>query len=157
MDGVRLADATPDDEPTLFALFSSVRSEELSMHGWDSTLKNTILRQQFDAQRRGHRSQYNTAREQLILAEGRPVGWALLDRSAPAWHCVDIAVCAEHRRRGIATEVLRTWQREAEAARCTITLAVLRTNPGARALYDGLRFAVVGQTETHWLMEWRPK
>jgi ribosomal protein S18 acetylase RimI-like enzyme len=154
MHTIAFTEVQADDEAALFALFSGVRAEELAMADWDAPLRNRVLRQQFDAQRCGYRAQHPAAREQLILLDGRPVGWAVLDRSGPAWHCVDIAVAGEHRRQHIATQVLRAWQQDAAAAHRGIALSVLRTNAAARALYDGLDFLVVGETDTHWLMEW---
>jgi ribosomal protein S18 acetylase RimI-like enzyme len=154
MHTIGFTDVQAGDEAALFALFSGVRAEELAMADWDAPLRNKVLRQQFDAQRRGYRAQYPAACEQLIRLDGCPVGWAVLDRSGPAWHCVDIAVAAEHRRQHIATHVVRAWQQEAAAVDRGIALSVLRTNAAARALYDGLGFFVVGQTDTHWIMEW---
>jgi ribosomal protein S18 acetylase RimI-like enzyme len=155
MQEITLTPVGNDDEAVLFALFSEVRAEELAMAGWDAALRDLVLRQQFAAQRRGHRAQYPAASELLILLDGRPAGWTVLDRSGPMWHCVDIAIGREFRRRKIATHVIRAWQDEAAAAGCGIVLSVLRTNHAARALYDGLGFRPAGQTETHWEMEWR--
>jgi ribosomal protein S18 acetylase RimI-like enzyme len=155
MDDITFMPVRPEDEQALFALFAEVRAEELAMAAWDPTLRDAVLRQQFAAQRRGHRAQYPAASELLILLDNRPVGWTVLDRSGPMWHCVDIAIAREHRRRKIATRVIRAWQDEAAAAGCGIGLSVMRTNRAARALYDGLGFRPVGQTETHWMMEWR--
>lgn len=144
-----------DDEPALFALFSAVRAEELAMDTWDPALREVVLRQQFDAQRRGHRAQHPTATEYLILAGEQPVGWTVLDRSGPTWRCVDIAIGIEFRRRRIASEILRRFQHEAAAAHYGIGLMVLRSNVAARALYDGLGFRQSGGTDTHCYMEWR--
>lgn len=92
MDAVMLRTVRPEDETALFALFAAIRSEELAMAGWDAALRDLVLRQQFDAQRRGHRAQYPAASEQLILFADRPIGWMVFDRSGPTWHCVDIAI-----------------------------------------------------------------
>lgn len=155
MDAVMLRTVRPEDEAALFALFAAIRSEELAMAGWDAALRDLVLRQQFDAQRRGHRAQYPAASEQLILFADRPIGWMVFDRSGPTWHCVDIAIAPEFRRRKIATDILRTIQDEAAAARRAIGLMVLRSNAAARALYERLGFRTSGGTGTHWFMEWR--
>ena len=146
----------PDDEAALFALFAGVRARELAMDGWDAALRDMVLRQQFEAQRRGYGAQHPNAREMLLLIDGRPVGWAVLDRSDRAWHLLDIAIDADQRGKGIATRVLRAWQDEAAVEGRAIALSVLRTNAPARALYDRLGFHVAGESETHWRMEWRP-
>lgn len=154
-DAVTLRKLAPEDESAWFALYSAVRAEELLMDGWDAALRDLVLRQQFDAQRRGNRTRYPASREHLILVGDRPVGWVVLDRTVPTWRCVDIAIAAEHRRQGIARGVLRAFQDEAGAAHCAVSLMVLRSNASARALYDDLGFRITGGTETHWLMEWR--
>ena len=154
METVALRPAAPDSEATLFALFAAVRSEELAMAGWDAPLRDMVLRQQFDAQRRGYRAQYPAAATSLIMLQDDPVGWTILDRSGSPWHCLDIAVVSGARRRGIATQVIRTWQDEATRAHCRIALSVLRTNAAACALYAALGFRVSGETETHWHMLW---
>ncbi len=155
MTAVTVTASQPEDEPALFRLFATVRAGELAMDGWDPALRDLVLRQQFDAQRRGHRAQHPSANTQLIRVENRPAGWIVIDRSGPAWHCVDLAIAPEFRRKGIATGVLRALQDEAAAAGRAITLMVLHSNVAARALYDGLGFRAIGGTETHWTMEWR--
>ena len=153
---ISLKTVQPEDEAALFGLFAAVRARELVMEGWTAALRDTILRQQFDAQRRGYRAQHPDAREMLILVDGRPCGWAVLNSSAAAWHLLDVAIDVDRRREGIATSVLRTWQSEAAAEGRAIALSVLRTNGPARALYDRLGFQVMEESETHWRMEWRP-
>lgn len=154
MTTVALRPAAPDDEDTLSALFAAVRSEELGMAEWDAPLREVVLRQQFDAQRRGYRAQYPAAATSLIMLEDCPVGWTILDRSGSPWHCLDIAVVSRARRRGIATQIIRAWQDEAARAQCGIALSVLRTNAAACALYGALGFRVCGESETHWHMQW---
>src|SRR5438128_7637801 len=127
MDAIGFRTVGPDDEPAWFALFAAVRGEELAMAAWDAAFRDIVLRQQFHAQRSGYRAQHPSASELLILLDDRPVGWTIIDRSGPTWHCLDIAVVTEHRRRGIATRVIRGWQRKAAADRRAISLSVLRT------------------------------
>ncbi len=155
MDAIGFKTVGPGDEHAWFALFAAVRAEELAMDEWDAALRDSVLRQQFHAQRSGYRAQHPGASELLILLDDRPVGWTIVDRTGPAWHCLDIAIAADHRRRGIATRVIRQWQVEAAASRATIGLSVLRTNGPARALYLALGFRVAGRTDTHWELEWR--
>jgi ribosomal protein S18 acetylase RimI-like enzyme len=154
-DAITLTPVLTDDEAALFALFAPIRAEELAMDAWDPALRDLVLRQQFDAQRRGHRAQHPGASEQLILVDDRAAGWIAVDRSGPAWQLVDIAIAPEFRRRKIASRILRTLQDEAALAGCGIGLMVLRSNVAARTLYDGLGFRTTGGTETHWIMEWR--
>lgn len=154
-DAISLKALCAGDEAALFALFAPIRAAELAMDAWEPALRDRVLRQQFDAQRRGHRAQHPGANEQLIIVDDRAAGWIAIDRSGPAWHLVDIAIAPEFRRRKIAFRILRSLQDEAAAAGRAIGLMVLRSNSSARTLYDGLGFRTIGGTETHWIMEWR--
>ena len=147
-------DLTPSTDATLYALFAEVRAEELAMDGWEPALRDLVLRQQFDARRRGYRAQYPQAREYEILAGSVPAGWGVIDRVAPVWCLVDIAVTRQWRRRGIAATIVRRWQDEAATARCGMRLSVLIANAPARALYERLGFRAIDQSETHVQMEW---
>jgi ribosomal protein S18 acetylase RimI-like enzyme len=149
---VELAEA---DEATLYGLFAGVRAAELAMDGWEPALRDLVLRQQYDARRRGYRARYPHAREYAIVAGGTAAGYGVIDRSAPFWRLVDIAVAHDWRRRGIAAGVVRRWQDEAAAARCGMRLSVMHGNTAARALYDRLGFRVTGEDGTHVEMEWQ--
>jgi ribosomal protein S18 acetylase RimI-like enzyme len=154
LQAIALRPLHAEDETALFTLFSRVRAEELAMDTWEPALRQTVLRQQFDAQRRGRRADHPAAREYLIVFDEQPVGWTVLDRSGPTWRCVDIAIAIEFRRRRFASEVLRRFQQEAASSGCRVGLMLLRSNAAARALYDGLGFRLAGETDTHWYMEW---
>jgi len=148
-------DLTPADDAVLYPLFAAVRGEELGTDAWDPSVSGLVLRQQFDARRRGYLAEHRDAREYLITVDGVAAGWGMLDRTAPAWRLIDIAVVKAWRGRGVATGVIRRWQREAAAAGCRVTLSVLYGNNAAQALYERLGFRVVAETATHLEMEWR--
>jgi ribosomal protein S18 acetylase RimI-like enzyme len=143
------------DESVLFALYSAVRADELGMESLDPALRSQILQFQFEAQRRGYREQFPAAERRLILRNGSPIGWLILDRSGSALHPVDIAIVAEEKGRGVGTGVIRSLQDEAGAEKRPVVLTVLRTNDRAMALYLRLGFRVIEETQTHRLMEWR--
>jgi ribosomal protein S18 acetylase RimI-like enzyme len=148
-----LKDVGQDGEAALFQLFAAVRCEELMMEQWEPALRNQMLRLQFEAQRRGCREQFPGADARLILRDGSPVGWVIVDRSGPMLHCVDIAILSEARNTGLGTRVLRALQEEAAAAGRPVALTVLRSNVRARGLYLRLGFRVIRETDLHTLME----
>lgn len=155
MDTLALGDVR--DQAGWFDLFSRVRAEELGMQAWDPQLRDQMLRLQDQAQRRGYLAQFPSSDTRLILRKGEPIGWLIVDRSGATLHCVDIAVVPEARNQGVATWVWRTLQDEAAATARPLVLTVLRTNVRALALYVRLGFRVVGETDAHVLMEWRPE
>ncbi len=155
MDDITLRDLRADDEPALFQLHMAVRSEELGMQNWEPELRDRMLRIQFDAQRRSYRERFPHADERLILRDGSPVGWVIVDRSGPKMQCLDIAIVSEERCRGAGTRVFRALQEEATVADRPLALMVLRMNVRAHALYFRLGFRVVAETDLHLMMEWQ--
>jgi ribosomal protein S18 acetylase RimI-like enzyme len=156
MSTLELKDVGADDEVVLFQLFTAVRSEELRMDHWGPDLRTQMLRLQFEAQRRGYREQWAGVCERLILCDGSPVGWLIVDRSGLVMRGIDMALVPEARNAGVGTRVIRALQAEVAGSAGTFVIAVLRTNVRARALYDRLGFIVTGDTDLHTMMEWRP-
>jgi len=154
MDAITVTTARPEDEATLFDLFCSVRTEELGMQGWDGSLRNQILRLQFDAQRRGYRQRF-AADDQVIRSGDSAIGWVVVDRSGAVLRCLDIALVSKARGRGIGTQVLRALQAEAASSGRPLVVSVLRTNLRAVALYTRLGFRTGSRTDAHVSMEWR--
>jgi ribosomal protein S18 acetylase RimI-like enzyme len=143
------------DEVALFELYTAVRAEELGMWGWDAELRNQMLRFQFEAQRRGYREQFPGADERLILLDGSPIGWIIVDRSGTELRGIDLALLPEERNKGVGTLVIRTLQEEAAAESRPMVLSVLTLNVRAFGLYVRLGFRVTSETDTHTVMEWR--
>ena len=143
------------DEVALFELYTAVRAEELGMRGWDAELRNQMLRFQFEAQRRGYREQFPGADERLILRDGSPIGWIIVDRSGTELRGIDLALLPEERNKGVGTRVIRTLQEEAAAESRPMVLSVLTHNVRAFGLYVRLGFRVTSETDTHTVMEWR--
>ncbi len=155
MDTVTYENIDARSNPTLFALFSSVRSDELGMQGWDRQLRESILRIQFEARRRGYCEQFPAAEWRLIVRNGKSVGWVVVDRSGDALHGVDIAIVNEERSQGIGRIVIQTLKDEAAAGGRPFVISVQRANVRAAALYIRLGFRVMSEDDVHTLMEWR--
>jgi ribosomal protein S18 acetylase RimI-like enzyme len=143
------------EEAALFQLYTAVRAEELGMQDWDPELRNQMLRLQFEAQRRGYREQFPAADERLIVRDGSPVGWIIVDRSGTELRAIDMALLLAERNRGVGTRVIRGLQQEAAAGNRPMVLSVLTLNVRALGLYVRLGFRVIGETDTHAIMEWR--
>src|SRR4051794_32633720 len=71
----------------------------------------------------------------------RLVGYLIVSRYVDAWHVMNVAVAADQRRRGIASELLGAlFERTGEEGRRGYTLEVRVSNAGAIALYERLGF-----------------
>ena len=155
METLTFKDVGPNDHAALFRLFAAVRAEELGMGGWDAGLRDQILRLQFDAQRRGYADRFPGADERMILRDGVPIGWLIVDRTGTRLHGIDIGLLAEERRQGIGTQIIRALQEEAAGDGRPMTLTVKRQNVRAMALYVRLGFLTVSEDDVHLVMEWR--
>jgi [ribosomal protein S18]-alanine N-acetyltransferase len=73
--------------------------------------------------------------------DGDLVGYAFVSRYVDAWHVMNVAVDPEHRRRGVATELLqRLFEITSADQRRGYTLEVRVSNTDAIRLYERLGF-----------------
>jgi [ribosomal protein S18]-alanine N-acetyltransferase len=71
----------------------------------------------------------------------RLVGYLIVSRYVDAWHVMNVAVAVDHRRRGVASELLGAlFERTREDGRRGYTLEVRVSNAGAITLYERLGF-----------------
>ena len=145
----------PDDEPFLYRVYASTREEELRPVPWTAAQKEAFLRQQFQAQHAFYQKQYASARFEIVLRDGQPIGRLYVARGDDAIRIVDIALLPEHRGAGIGTGILRDLLAEAAAAGKPVRIHVERLNP-ARHLYERLGFVLVADSGVYCLMEWAP-
>lgn len=81
----------------------------------------------------------------VAVDDGRIVGWLGLWLAPDEAHVLDVAVAADHRRRGVASHLVEVARSAAVATgRRHVTLEVRRGNVGARRLYAALGFVEVG-------------
>ena len=153
---VHLRPVTHEDQPFLYRLYASTRTEELSAVPWSEEQKQAFLKMQFSAQSHDYRKNYPDAALQLIVRDGQPAGRLYLDRRERAICIVDIALLPEHQRAGIGSALLRELIAEANAAGKPLTLHVEKFNP-ARRLYQRLGFVETGDNGVYLQMERVPE
>jgi ribosomal protein S18 acetylase RimI-like enzyme len=68
---------------------------------------------------------------------------------------VELQILSERQNQGLGSLILEQQMQIASASGKPIRLRVLLENR-ARALYERNGFAITGQTDTHYLMEWKP-
>ena len=150
---VSLRPATPDDDEFLSELYSISRREELASWGWDAAQRDAFLTMQFNAQQAHFRNQFPEADHSIVLVDGRVMGRMVVVRMEQEIRLADIAVLPEYRNAGIGTSLIRDLHLEGTAAGKPVRLHVSKTNR-AQVLYTRLGFSRIGDTGTHFLMEW---
>ena len=113
--------------------------------------------------------QWDEARQDLLFArdwadaqfdvielDGVPCGYACIEERDADFHVREIVVHPHFQGRAIGTAVLRETQERARARNVPVHLGTFLTNRAAE-LYRRLGFQETGRTESHILMEWRPR
>ena len=152
---VALRPATAEDEGFLYSVYASTREAELAGVDWTEEDKAAFLWQQFEAQARHYREQYDGAAYDVIEVDSRPVGRLYVARWADEIRIMDISLLPENRRRGIGTALLRNLLDEAARTGKWVTVHVEQFNP-ARRLYERLGFHRVRNVGVYLLMQWSP-
>ncbi|MGA8213799.1 MAG: GNAT family N-acetyltransferase [Candidatus Sulfotelmatobacter sp.] len=152
---ITLEPLTPDDEPFMFAVYSSTRTDELALTGWPASMQEHFLRMQFAAQTYSYRMQFPDAQYSVIHCNGAAAGRLIVNRTDEEIHVVDIAVITEHRGNKIGSRLMGRLLEEAKQAGKTVRLHVERVNPALR-WYERLGFKPVSATDIYLEMVYRP-
>ena len=135
-----LRHATKADRDFLYALHvRALRDYVEATWGWDEEFQ----RQHFD-------DRFDPATLQIIQVNGEDVGMLRVRNRADDLFLVSIQVDPDWQGRGIGSSIIQDLI--GKAGTKPVTLAVLKANPRAFALYQRHGFAVVDETDTHFWM-----
>lgn len=151
---VLLRSATSEDEPFLLTVYASTRAEELAATHWNETQKADFCQMQFTAQTTHYRQHYPTAEYSVILTTNHAVGRLVVDRWTQEIRIMDIVILPAHRRRGIASCLIKELQNEAASTDRSLSIHVERFNLALR-LYQRLGFQIVEDNGVYLLLQWR--
>jgi len=143
-----------EDEPFLFELYASTRSDEIALVGWDKPQQEAFLRMQFKAQRSSYAMQFPNADYRIIVHDGRAAGRLIVDRSGDDILLIDVALLPEFRNAGIGSALMRQVMAEAARTRKALKLHVEKMNR-ARHLYDRLGFSTISDNGIYLEMIWK--
>ena len=130
-----------NDQPFLDALYASSR-DDLNLSGVDPNFVRQLIQSQQQVQMAGFQNAYPRADHWVMELDGQPIGRVVINSTATDMRVVDIVVQPHSRRQGAARAVLRALQTHAAQTGRSLSLAVAKTNAGARQLYDALGFAL---------------
>ena len=108
--------------------------------GWDEQWQAQYFRDRFDP-----------ATREIIECDRVPIGCISVERQKDRVFLSVIKIAPDHQNRGIGTKLVRDLLNEADGRGVPVELQVLKVNL-ARRFYERLGFAMVGETETHYLM-----
>lgn len=142
-----LRSVTDADRDWLFKLRATTMRGyiERTWGPWDETDQHA----RFDAS-------FNPAILQIVVVGGRDAGLLHLERESAELYLTNLFVHPDFQNRGLGSAVVRHVQAQARTLGVPVRLQVLKTNPAARRLYEGLGFAAFDATATYVLMRWRP-
>ena len=141
-----LRPATSQDRDFLWDLHVATMRECIArIWGWDEQWQRGYFYERFDATKR-----------QIIVWEGQDVGVLAVERLADQVRVNTIEVLPAHQRQGIGSYLLSQIKAEAFARGVPVRLQTFKSNT-ARQFYAGLGFVETGETDTHVLLEARPR
>jgi GNAT superfamily N-acetyltransferase len=151
---IELVPRSPDDQDFVYRLFCAVKTDELQAWSWSEAERELLMSVQFRGHEHHYRQEMPDADDTIVHLDGEPIGRMIVERGADAVLLADLSLLPAFRNRGIGGELIRNLQREADARGVPLRLHCAVANPAGR-LYCRLGFLVVGENETHRLMEWR--
>jgi len=149
-----LRPATPDDEPFLFDLYRTTRTDGQGAIQLDDG--GVLLRIQYLGQQKSYEAQFPTLKHDIILVDGRTAGRVMVAPQESEVRFVDLALLPEYRNLGIATVLIRELMNEVARVGKPARMHVARDNR-ARRLYERLGFEVVGENDSSYVMRWTPE
>lgn len=141
----KIRDAAIADHDAIYALKSeSVRPYVEKIWGWDEDFQRKDFDSDFSA----------TDQFKVMEVNGKFAGFMQSFRSDECFSLIEIHLLPEYRGMGIGSDILRNLQKSADNQECKIQIGCFKENHRAKALYERLNFIQVGETETHYLLEY---
>jgi ribosomal protein S18 acetylase RimI-like enzyme len=152
---VTLRTAVAEDEPFLLEVYKSTRPEITAL-GWPPAQQDVFLRMQFDGQQRSYAMHYPDAAHQVVLFKDAEVGRLITFRTEQEIRLADVALLPQYQNLGVGAFLIRGLCAEAVQRNVPVRLQVSKFNTAAIRLYERLGFRMLGESDTHFQMEWQP-
>lgn len=139
----RLRPATQADYDFLYNLHrDTIRPSVAATWGWDEAWQKAYFAQKFDPSQR-----------HIIVVEGDDVGVVAIEERESEIYIALIEVTTTLQGHGIGTAVIQDILQYARQKELPATLHVLKTNEGAKRLYERLGFVVTAEEALKYKMQ----
>ena len=152
---LRLRPEQPADQDFRFQLFCDSRLPEWDMVPLDPTVREQLMRHQFQAQTMTYAARFPKARFDIIEIEDQSIGRIVVNRPGPYLHLVDHAIVLKLRNKGIGTAIMRALMDEARGAGIPFRLKVASSNDPSLRLYLRLGFVPIEEVPAYIELEWK--
>ena len=130
-----LRPATAEDRELLYGIHrEAMRPYVEQVWGWDEGFQRERFRRGFDP-----------GTTQVVVSSGREIGFVRSEEREGIVVLAQVFVIPEYRGQGVGSALVRTIL----ASGLPVKLRVMKSNTGARRLYERLGFRVVEESATH--------
>ncbi len=154
LQSIALRSLEADDDAFLFEVYQSSRGEDLTSMGWDAERVRNFLETQYAAQQRFLKANYPQREDRIIMLDTQPIGRLVVERTDQEIRVVDVALLPQYRNSGIGTHLIRELLAEAARLGKPFRTQIIRSST-AIGLFERLGIVKIGETGSHYQMEWR--
>ena len=146
-DSIRLRPATYEDSDFAYGVMKSALGEYIEQtYGWDEAKQREI-----------HNRRFRPSATWIVVYGGSDIGLLAVDRHPDHIHVRQLFIVPEAQGNGIGSQLMREIRSESDCCCLPVRLRVLKVNHRARDFYIRHEFSVVGETDTHYQMEYCPQ
>ncbi len=144
---------TPEDYPFTLKIYRAIRGKELELTNWNEEQKMGFCDMQLRLMNHHYETHHPDKIETIVHWKGEPVARLIIIILENEVRLGDLMILPEYQNNGICTAIMRHWVAEGIKLGKPIRLHVERTNRAIN-LYQREKFQIVGESDTHYLMEW---
>lgn len=136
----------PRDSDFAYDVTKSALGEYVEQtYGWDEARQQEI-----------HRRRFRPPATWIVVCGGVDIGLLAVDRHADHIHIRQLFLLPKAQGKGIGSQIMKEIITESNSSCLPIKLRVLKVNCRARDFYLRQGFCVVGESDTHYQMEYCP-
>ena len=151
---ISLRPVSEADNALLLEIYATTRAEEMALVPWTVEQQRAFVEMQFTAQQAEYRKLHPSARHDIIMANGRPVGRLYVARAKDGIEILDVTLLPPERNAGVGSYLIRQLMDEAASKGTPLRIYIESFNPSLR-LFERLGFKPGERQGIYILLEWR--